>query len=368
LSAKQASIQQRLDNYQVAWTMVKDHIWLGVGVGQIGVQYPKYQALAYSPAEYSAHPFTYSEHVHNDFLQFWVEGGLVGLGLFIMILLAYGWASFRVFSNAEVKRENKELLLASLAAMAALLGQSLSNFPLQVAPTAVLFGLFLAAPLALRPVSVSRSAILSSTQQGLLALGLLVVLVLSGHSIAVSVALRDTIGETNAGKKELAFQYGNRLTQLDAQNPKAWKTQASALALNQKMDEAYAAYDRALQLNPNDPETLAQMANLRIQQGKFAEGLDLSEKALAVTPNYYGPIWTKAVCLFQLKRYEESAKNFESFLGYAPIDAQTYLNLGVCYIQLHRKADAITAWKKSYQLDPSNTVSLAYLKSVGVKL
>jgi tetratricopeptide (TPR) repeat protein len=368
LSSKQVSIQQRLDNYQVAWAMVKDHPWTGVGLGQIGVQYPKYQAAAYAPADYPAHPFTYSEHVHNDFLQFWVEGGLVGLALFLVVLLAYGWASWHVFNNPEVKRENKELLLASLAAMAALLGQSLSNFPLQVAPTAVLFGLFLAAPLALRPISAPKPATLSPIQQGVLALGLLVVLVLSTHSIAASVALRDTLGETNAGKKELSLQYGNRLTQLDAQDPKVWKAQADALMLNQKMDEAYAAYEKAVQLDPLDPEVPALMANLRIQQGQFAQALDLCDKSLALTPNYYGPVWAKAVCLFQLKRYAESAKNFENFLLYAPNDAQTYLNLGVCYIQLHRKADAIAAWKKSYQLDPNNTVSLAYLKSVGVKL
>ncbi|HTA76964.1 MAG TPA: O-antigen ligase family protein, partial [bacterium] len=139
-SEKQASVEQRVANYKVAWSVIKDNLWTGVGLGQIGVQYPKYQALAYMPAEYADHPFTYSEHVHNDFLQFWVEGGLVGLVLFLAVLVIYGFNVFQFFKSEDIQRENKELLLAVLASMTALLAQSLSNFPLQVAPTAVLFG------------------------------------------------------------------------------------------------------------------------------------------------------------------------------------------------------------------------------------
>ncbi len=369
LSAKQASVEQRIFNYQVAWAMVKDHPWTGIGLGQVGVQYPKYQATLFAPADYPNHPFVYSDHVHNDFLQFWVEGSTVGLVLFLGVLLVYVLAAVRTFKNPEVSRENKELLLASVAGLVALLGQSLSNFPLLVAPMAVLFGLLLAAPLVLGALVPARgNPNLSGPQQAFLALGLLVVLILGTQAIAASVAMRDTIGETNAGKKELALQFADRLTQLSEEDPKAWKARAAALALAEKNDDAYAAYEKTVQLDPNDVQSLAEMAIFMVKQGKFAEALDLSDRALAIAPNYFGPVWTRAVCLFQLKRYEESAKGFESFLAYAPNDAQTYLNVGVCYIQLHRKADAIAAWKKCYQLDPNNAQAALYLKSQGVKL
>jgi tetratricopeptide (TPR) repeat protein len=369
LSSKQISVEQRVANYQVAWSIIQDHLWTGVGLGQIGVQYPKYQALAYIPAQYSEHPFTYSEHVHNDFLQFWVEGGLVGLVLFLAVLGIYGFTVIQFFKNQEIQKEKKELLFAVLASMVALLAQSLSNFPLQVAPTAILFGLFLAAPLALRaPSSASSSFKLSIPQQVVLALAILVFLVFGVHAIATSIATRDTRGETNAGKADIAVHYGARLIALSPQDPKAWNAQGAALALAGKLDDAYAAYQKSLDLNPNYVEDLAIMANLRVSQGRPADGLDLCDKALAITPNYAGPYWTRGVCLFQLKRYEESAKAFENFLVYMPNDAQTYLNLGVCYIQLHRKADAIAAWKKSYELNPNNAQALVYLKSQGVQV
>lgn len=367
-SAKQVSVEQRLFNYRVAWAMVKDHPWTGIGLGQIGVQYPQYQATLYAPADYPDHPFVYSEHVHNDFLQFWVEGGTVGLALFLLVLAAYGWAVVRAFRSPEVSRQNKELLLAAMAGLAALLGQSLSNFPLLVAPTAALFGLFLAAPLALRSVPMVKKSELTYIQKALLGSVLLVVLILGTHAIAASVALRDTIGETNAGKKDWALQFANRLTRLTPQDPRAWKAKAAALILAQNDEDAYADYEKTIELDPNDVQTLSEMAVFLVKQGKFAQALDVSDRVLAIAPNYFGPVWTRAVCLFELKRYAESAKGFESFLQFAPDDAQTYLNVGVCYIQLHRKADAIAAWEKCHQLDPNNAQAVVYLKSQGIKL
>ncbi|GEM_PF-1973045 len=368
LSSNQVSVQQRVENYQVAWAIIKDHFWTGVGLGQIGVQYPKYQALPYSPADYANHPYTYSEHVHNDFLQFWVEGGLIGLVLFLAVLVVYSFTVFQFFKNPEISKENKELLLGVLASMVALLVQSLSNFPLQVASTAILFGLFLAAPLALRaPVSTTSYFKLSFIQQAVLALTILIVLVLGTQMVTVSIAARNTRGETNLGKAELGVSFAKRLTALSPQDPKAWSALGAGLALGGKTDDdAYDAYQKSLDLNPNYVESLSAMANIRMNQGRFADAFALCDKGLAITPNYGSLVWIRAVCLFQVKRYEESAKSFESFLTYAPNDAQTYLNLGVCYIDLHRKDDAIAAWKKAYQLTPNNTIALAYLKSQGV--
>jgi Flp pilus assembly protein TadD/O-antigen ligase len=370
LNSKQVSVEQRVENYQVAWAIIQDHFWTGVGLGQIGVQYPKYQAVPYSPAEYVNHPYTYSEHVHNDFLQFWVEGGLIGFVLFLAVLAVFSFTVFQFFKNPEVSKENKELLLGVLASLIALLVQSLSNFPLQVASTAILLGLFLAAPLALRaPVSNSSSFKLSTVQQIVLSLAVLIVLVLSAQMVAASISARNTRGETNLGKSELAVGFGKRLTGLSPQDPKAWNALGAALVLGGKTDDnAFDAYQKSTDLNPNYVESLSAMANIRVMQGRFADASALCDKGLAITPNYAGLVWIRGVCLFQIKNYEESAKTFENFLTYAPNDAQTYLNLGVCYIQLHRKVDAIKAWKMAYQLNPGDNIALAYLKSQGVVL
>jgi Flp pilus assembly protein TadD len=365
--SKQVTVQQRIENYQVAWEMLKDHFGLGVGLGQVGVQYAVYQSKPYPASEYPQHPVIQSTHIHNDFLQYAVEGGVVGLALFLLVLGTFAWSVFRSFKSPELGKEEKELLVGVLAGMVGLLVQSLSNFPLRVAPTSILFGSLLAAPLALRVRSARIEAPAAPGRNFWVSLAMFIVLVLGVRWMAASVALRNTLGETGLRNGQLALHYGERLMGLSAGDWKAWEARAASLQLVGQLDPAFDAYQRSLGLNPYSMEALSSMATIRLSQGRPAEGLELAEKSLALTPNYTGTLWTRAICLFQLKRFEESAKQFEVLTAYMPNDPQTHLNLGVCYMNLGRKADAIMVWKRSLQLDPNNEQTKAYLKSVGVK-
>ena len=362
----QASVQQRLFTYQVAWEMVKDHPLFGIGLGQLGIQIPRYQAKPWAPADYPNHPYTYTEHVHNEFLQFWVEGGLVGLLLFFGVLTAFAWTLSRFLKNSESKSEEKELLIGVAGSVVALLVQSLSNFPLQVAPTAVLFGFLLAGPLAAKK-SVVTTFRPTPMAQILPVLAVLFTAVIGLRTVGTSIAFRDTVGESSLGNGQLAAYYGARLVSLSPVNPKAWNAYAKALELVGQPDQAYAAYEKAVELNPNYVENLVPMADICLKEGRFDEAVTLSQQALAVTPNFAAPLWPLAVSLFELKRFDESAKAFENYLVYAPNDFQTCLDLGVCYMQLKRKADAIEVWKKACALNPTDPQVVRYLKSVGVK-
>jgi O-antigen ligase len=366
-SRSDVSVQQRLDTYRVAWEMVKDHPWLGIGLGQLGVWIPPYQAKPWVAGDYPNHPYTYTEHVHNEFLQFWVEGGLPGFLFFLGLLGAFAGAVAHFLRNPESGSAEKEILLGACGGLVALLVQSLSNFPLQVAPTAILFGLLLAAPLALRKTqSLTQSHGLSTREKAALALAMVVTAIVGLRAVGASIAFRDTVGESNVGHGQLAVQYGERLIAFSPVNPKAWNAYGKALEVDQQPDQAYQAYQKALDLNPNYVENLLPMADIRINQGRFADATDLCRKALAVTPNYVAMLWPLAVSQFELKQYDESAKAFENYLAFSSNDPQTYLDLGVCYIQLKRKDEAIAAWKKAYSLNPSDPQVVQYLKSVGV--
>lgn len=363
-SVHQFSVRQRVEIYKVAWEMVKDHPWLGIGLGQVGVQFPAYQARPFSPGDFAQHPYTYSEHIHNEFLQFWVEGGLPGLLLFLAVLLAFVLAVARFLRNPETKARDKEIMIGVAGGVTALLLQSLSNFPLQLAPTTVLFGLLLAAPLALRPAPPVPFS-LSGGRRVLLALVGLAVLGLGARALAASIAFRDTVGETSLGHSPLAVYYGGRLVGLSPRNPKAWNAYAGALESGGQAEQAFQAYGKSLGLNPQYVESLLAMAKIRLSQGNFGETLDLCRKAEAVTPNYAAPLWPMAISLFELQRYGEAAKAFEQFSTYSPNDFQAYLNLGVCYIKLKRKAEAVAAWKRAYALNPADPQVAQYLKANG---
>ncbi len=367
-SVSQASVQQRVETYKVAWEMIKENTWFGIGLGQVGVQYPRYQFKPYVPADYPRHPYVYTEHIHNEFLQFWVEGGLPGLLLFLGLLAAFGWSLVKFLLNPETRQEDKELSIGVVGGLVALLVQSLSNFPLQVAPTAVLFGLYLAAPLALKHGTVPNpSGKIPAILKAALVLAPLIVGMIGIRAVGASIAFRNTVGETNLGKGNNAFYFGTRLTGLSPLNPKAWNVFGKALELAGQKDTALEAYGKSLDLNPNFVENDWAMAELQVGLGRFDQALDTAQKGLAVVPNYAALYFPLGVGYFQTGKLGESAKAFEQCLAYNPYDFQALLDLGVCDIKLGSKTDALAAWQRAHQVNPTDPQTIQYMKSLGVQ-
>ena len=369
LGDSRISVEQRLATYQVALEMVKENPLFGVGVGQVGVVYPSYQFKPYEPADYPNHPYFYTEHIHNEFLQFWVEGGTPGLVLFLAVLTFFVLAVGKVLSDTDSPAKDKELLLGVTAGTLALLVQALSNFPFQIVPTAVLFGLFLAAPLSLRSAAVPvPAAPLTFFQKSILVFCLLAAAGWGARAVAASIAYRDTAGETNLAHGPKAVYYGNRLIQLSPVNPKAWNVYAKALEVNGQTDAALAAYQKSFDLNPHFVENLMAMADLKAKAGEFQEALDLSQRALAVTPNYVGPLWVEAYAQYQLKQWGPAADCFQRFIDFAPQSLDAWVGLGVCDSHMGKKREAVAAWQRAHQLDPQEPQVIQFLKGAGVKL
>ncbi len=366
----QASIQQRLQTYRVGMEMIKEHPINGIGLGQLGRDFALYQWKAYAPADLPNHPFVLTEHMHNEFLQIAVEGGWVGLALFLLVLLVYLWLVLKLLKHPDIPIASKELLLGVLASLAGLLGQAVTNFPFQVIPTGVLLGFFLASPLVLgfRQPHLVKSNRVGAAHLALLSVGLLLLGVFGAKTMAASIALRDTLGETNLNKPGNALQYANRLAALAATDPKAWDAVAKARELNKQLEEALSAYDKEIAINPNAVEAYYAMAQDQLMLGRTEEALCTCQKNLAMAPNYSASLWLEGICYFTLNRYEQAAANFERYLPYAPNVESVYVNLGVCYVKSGHKADAITAWKKAYSLNPNDAQVAGYLKSVGVKI
>ena len=75
-----------------AWTMWKDHVWLGVGPGQFDVRFPQYRG----PRNQTSPAW-----VHNDYLNLLVDYGVSGAGLIALVLLAFGWGVVRSLKYVE---------------------------------------------------------------------------------------------------------------------------------------------------------------------------------------------------------------------------------------------------------------------------
>ncbi|MBU2567188.1 MAG: O-antigen ligase family protein [Elusimicrobia bacterium] len=138
------AVVERLFKYRTAWQMIKRYPYLGIGAGNMKVNFALYQASVREKAKFRVRG-TSESNVHNEYLQIWAETGTLGLAGFLMIFFMY----FRTMRNnalactSSIEKGNLYLLSGISAGVAGFMVYCLSNFPLRISPTAVMLFLFL---------------------------------------------------------------------------------------------------------------------------------------------------------------------------------------------------------------------------------
>lgn len=82
-----ASLKIRLDYYQNTLNMILEKPLLGRGFGTFNVHYPLYQNNRYTASLGEAARNYWVEHPHNEHLEILSDGGIIGYGLFLWIVL-----------------------------------------------------------------------------------------------------------------------------------------------------------------------------------------------------------------------------------------------------------------------------------------
>ncbi|HEV2495928.1 MAG TPA: O-antigen ligase family protein [Terriglobia bacterium] len=109
--------------------MLKDHLWLGVGLGSFETVYPQYQS---KPSNLTW------DHAHNDYVEAAVETGLAGVALIVITLVMFFGLGFR---NLPVRlgREPEWVQLGATLGCCGLLIHSFVDFNLHVPANAAWF-------------------------------------------------------------------------------------------------------------------------------------------------------------------------------------------------------------------------------------
>jgi len=110
--------------------MLKDHWLFGVGGGSFYSAFSQYRNLDIGN--------TYYNYAHNDYLQFWIEYGLIGivtLITFITLALHKNYQVLQTSNNAY----RKAFAITSLIGTATLAIHSLVDFPLHIPAYSVLY-------------------------------------------------------------------------------------------------------------------------------------------------------------------------------------------------------------------------------------
>lgn len=105
-----ASASGRFFIWSVSWNMIRDHILTGVGFGNFGLHWLKYQGAYFAQTSGVDHSLAVSlKSAHFQYLQIFAESGLIGLLLFLILVVNL----FKSFYSSHGERDPNRILITT---------------------------------------------------------------------------------------------------------------------------------------------------------------------------------------------------------------------------------------------------------------
>jgi len=195
----------RVEDWYVGWEMLKEHPFVGIGLGNYKVKFLDYRAefLNTESGKQFGDPIPRAAQAHNEYVQFAAELGIFGI---VTIFLSLAFLLKNVFTRMSHSRDKKFQLLGIglIAGITGFLVHSMVSFPAHLPASSYAFVVFIALinsgafgkqDYQFNPSRLSRYLVFS---------------VLAVLAISVSVfAYRDWQANILMGKGKNQVQYGN---------------------------------------------------------------------------------------------------------------------------------------------------------------
>jgi O-antigen ligase/tetratricopeptide (TPR) repeat protein len=139
----------RIRMWATTWEMIREHPVRGIGLGAFKYLIPLEQGKYFEryPDSRLEPTSALTNQSHQEYLQLWAELGFFGLLIGLIALVVYlrsGWKTINHLSELEVRHEEAPVSYSTLfagiyAGSIGIMVQSLVDFPLHIAPLALLF-------------------------------------------------------------------------------------------------------------------------------------------------------------------------------------------------------------------------------------
>jgi O-antigen ligase len=143
LTEEGGSFKRRMATWNIALMMIKDHPLLGSGIGTFKYNSLRYQAEFFSQGDNrSLYPYGIAHEAHNEYLHFWSELGIIGLGIFLWMVIAYFYYGLKLLKKIK-NNYTQGMLIGMMGTVIAVLVDGIFGFPLHLPATIILFWLSL---------------------------------------------------------------------------------------------------------------------------------------------------------------------------------------------------------------------------------
>ncbi|MBA7599997.1 hypothetical protein ES703_07043 [subsurface metagenome] len=141
--SKDASLKRREAIWGFSTLMIRDHLFLGSGLGTFKYNTLRYQAKFFDKGQNRAlYPYGVADKAHNEYLQLGAELGIIGLGIFLWLIISYFNYGVKKLKGIENKYK-QGIIIGLMGSIVAFLVDGLFWFPLRLTTNTAMFWLIL---------------------------------------------------------------------------------------------------------------------------------------------------------------------------------------------------------------------------------
>lgn len=401
LNLSDRSLRERALIWKTSWEMAREHLPLGVGLGNFEVFHPPYQSRFFDQKEWLKHT-SYPTSAHNEYLEVLCERGIPGLALFAWFLAALLVPAWRARSagGAEggIETSPKDdpadpgplpadpwLAAGVTGGLVALLAYAATQFPLRITPVAVQFWVLagLLAGFRATRCEAAPSPLLKNIQSNLGPAGRIILLCIFGVLLAllataVSAPLRAnlyalwgtrSLSKGNYQQATRLLNHAANLYPLEQEilhyTAVTWLKLAHETRDPAKrkimFQNAFMPLRQHFEINPNNPVILNNLGNTFLYLGMPGEAIPVYRKAVKIDPNPANTYYNMGIAYYQKRMYNFSTDAFLRCVELAPGNIQAYYALGNSQSEAGDTKGAEDAYLQALKLNPQNPDTLNHL-------
>ena len=301
--------------------MAKEHAILGVGLGNWPVVYPLYHQAWLDDSKFSM--VSSPTNTHNDFLQYMVELGVIGMGLLLWLL----WRYVHICVNVITQDNPSTSGFIALAALLSLLGLVVDanfSFPLQMPMPKVVLIIWLVAVSYLfagkkKPIATRSLAMLGPVFGVLLLVGSLFMYQWQQRWYQAEVANRKATADKRYERFETMHANALESSRLNPLRKRLLHFVAMGYELQNDPKQALQAYQQQLNDYPYLLYALYQSMHQYLKIGEYAKAKQMLERYIVVRPT--DAIIYKSLAVIEmnyLQQLDQAIPNFRKALELDP--------------------------------------------------
>ena len=159
----------------------------------------------------------------------------------------------------------------------------------------------------------------------------------------------------DAGRKNEALDFFQRLVDKDPYNSKAWTNIGDVYRMMGQYEESVDPYEFALSIDPKDLWTNMHLADIYYDLGRYKEAIDTLEEALRNDVETSMIHTTIGDCYYRLNDLQTAEAHFHKALEINEMIGSGWAGLGYVYSDRGDSRKAIRFFEKAFSLEPWET-------------